>query len=466
MTAVHQLDAVPSVLDRHRRRMDVLTDFLLSADRSDSISNYLSSLGDPTKDSGASGRPTLKTRLHPYELEALYLQCDVAGTIVDELVDEALRKGVQVAVDGDGESTDPMAAWTDDLDVVETVGLGAKWGRLYGGGFVMMILDDGLDPSAPVDHTRINSVVQLVDLDRYEATPQRWQNDLTQPNFGEPVLYQITPQTEGGAVGWDKGLVHASRLLRFGGVRLPRTLRAKNFGFDDSILQRPWDAIRRFIESEQAMARIVQSYEVATVTIAGLSSVLQDDEGARLIQQRIALMAQSASLINAILLDADAGEQYQRQASSVSGLAELRDRFAESVSKAARMPQTILFGTAPSGLNTDGESGIQAWHKRVSAYQTHVLRKELEKLYKCIWWAKDGPTGGTEPENWSLVWPALDEPGEHEQAETRHIVAQTDALYIDRGVRSPDQVSRSRDGAAGWSMETVAPDDDDLVEPL
>lgn len=192
------------------------------------------------------------------------------------------------------------------------------------------------------------------------------------------------------------------------------------------------------------------------VAISGLASVLQDDEGVEIIQRRMAMLAQGVSMLNMVLLDADAGESFTRQSSSVSGLPEMRDRFASSVAKAARMPETVLFGTAPSGLNTDGESGIQGWHKRVRAYQTHSLRRELEKLYKVLWCSRQGPSGGEEPESWRVEFPPLDEPGEREVAELRKMVAETDAIYLDRAVRSPDQVARSRDGAAGWSMETVA----------
>lgn len=457
-------DFVPKVIEKHRQRVDALGDFLNGAERSDSIANYLSSLGNPGVDSGSSGRPTLATRLHPHELEVLYLQNDLGGIIVDEIVDEAFREGYRVAVDGDTEANDPCKEWTKRLLVHETVALGAKWGRLYGGGFVLMVLDDGLDPSAPVDVTKIQSVGNLVDLDRYEVTPHRWDTDIRSTTFGEPDIYQVLPQTQGGATeGLKGGLVHASRLLRFGGVKLPRKMRSHNGGFDDSVLQRPWDAIRRFCESEQAMARIVQSFEVTTIAMAGLASVMQHDDGAELIQERMRMLAKGLSIINAYLLDADAGEQLIRQSSSVAGLPEMRQGFSESVSKAARMPQTILFGMAPAGLNTDGESGIQGWHKQVRAYQEKELMPELVKLYRCIFCAKDGPTNGVEPKGWRLEWHPLDEPSEQEVAETRRTVAETDAIYLDRGVRTPEQVARSRDGAGGWSMETVAAESEEAL---
>lgn len=434
--------------------VDYIKAYVESMERQDSIANYLSGLGNPEIDSGASGKPSLLTRLLPHELDALYLQNDVAGIIVDEIVDEALRNGF--VVDVADEVEDALDDELKELHTVSVVSRAAKWGRLYGAGFVLMVIDDGLDPSAPVDPKKIRGVTQLIDLDRWEVEPARWQLDITRPGFGEPDIYWVTPQTQGGQVaGLQSAQVHTSRLLKFGGVDLPRAMRAHNQGYDDSVLQRPWDAIRRFCETENGMARIVQSFEIGTIAVSGLAAVLSDDEGARLLQARMRLLSQSISMLNAVLLDADAGESYSRTSSSVAGLAELRDRFAESVAKAARMPQTILFGDAPSGLNTDGESGIQGWHKRVHAYQEQELAPQIGLLAEYLFAA-----AGSEPASWEIAWAPLDEPGAREQAEVRKLVAETDAIYLDRGVRSPEQVAESRDGASGWSMETVAPEED------
>lgn len=435
------------------RVVDAFKNTLRNIQRVDSIANYLSGLGDPSVDSGASGRPTLMSRLELHELDYLYLQNDLAGIIVDEIVEDALRNGFTVNVT---DGTDPdVGREIERLRAIVKLGRAAKWGRLYGAGYVLMVLDDGLDPAAPVEPERVKRVIELVDLDIWEVVPVRWQNDVTQPRFGEPDLYQVAPQSQGGmSAGQSVTTVHASRLLKFGGVALPRHLRAQNGGHDDSVLQRPWDAIRRFCEAENGMARIVQSFERATISYAGLSSVLAKPEGEELVAQRMQMLSRSISMINAVLLDADAGEQYERSSSSVAGLPEMRDRFAESVAKAARMPQTILFGTAPAGLNTDGESGIQAWHKRVHAYQEKVLQPELERLVGLLL------PPGLDIGDWDIAWNPLDEPSELEQAELRKVVAEIDAIYLDRGVRSPDQVARSRDGEAGWSMETEAPEED------
>ena len=53
-------------------------------------------------------------------------------------------------------------------------------------------------------------------------------------------------------------------------------------------------------------------------------------------------------------------------------------------------------------------------------------RHALEQLYTVVYAAQDGPTGGRQPEGWSLTFAALDEPKESVVAETRKVVADAD----------------------------------------
>lgn|GEM_PF-5815311 len=407
-------------------------------ERIDSIANYLSGLGDPERDSGAASRPFMDQRLAPHEIDALYLQNDIAAIIVDELVEEALRNGFEIK---DADNADP--ALVDDLYRLDVDGKfteAAKTARLYGAAYLWVIINDGRELA---DEIGDGEVVQLIPYDQWDMRPHAVQGDKSQEGYGEPVLYRSR----------DGEIIHASRLLKFTGERLPRRLSQGGQEPFDSVLQRPWPSIRRFTDVENAIARIVQSFEVSKISIGGLAQAMAAQGGAELIEARMRLIARSRSILNMILLDADAGEQYSRDTASVAGLTEIRMGLAESVAKSARMPMTTLFGQAPSGLNTDGNSGIQAWHKRVQTYRAQDLTPQIDRLATILF-------RGNEPASWAVIWPALDEPSQRETAELRKMVAETDALYLDRGVRSPDQVARSRDGGAEWSMETESLDDD------
>ena len=68
--------------------------------------------------------------------------------------------------------------------------------------------------------------------------------------------------------------------------------------------------------------------------------------------------------------------------------------------------------------------------------------------------SKDGPFDGKQPENWSLQFIPLWQNTEEQDAVTRRTTAETDAIYIDRGVLTPDEVAISRFGGNKWSMNT------------
>ena len=82
------------------------------------------------------------------------------------------------------------------------------------------------------------------------------------------------------------------------------------------------------------------------------------------------------------------------------------------------------------------------------------LKPVLEKLTRYIMLSKDGPFSGIEPDNWSIQFVPLWQNTEEQEANIRKIVAETDAIYLDRGVLDPTEVAVSRFGGNRWSMNT------------
>ena len=78
----------------------------------------------------------------------------------------------------------------------------------------------------------------------------------------------------------------------------------------------------------------------------------------------------------------------------------------------------------------------------------------LEKLTRYIMLSQDGPFGGVELDNWSIQFVPLWQNTEEQEAIVRKIVAETDAIYLDRGVLDPAEVAVSRFGGNRWSMNT------------
>jgi hypothetical protein len=410
----------------------------------DSIANYLTRQGVYGVDPGTTSRPSLTGRLSERDIQCLYLSEDLARRIVDEIVDDAIRGGfrardwrtnemvyeAQPRPEHSADEEDPDFGPEDEpLDIPGVLDEVCKAARLYGTAHALIVNGDS-DMSTPLDPQNAGEIFNLIALDRWECTPETYVVDPRNKRFARPETFYVTPTNNGGTV-FQSPRVHYSRLIRFDGNKLPRRMRLENDDSNDSVLQVVWDALRRFLDTETAIATIVQRFETASIKIGGLNEALtSDDEGHDLIQQRMDLIHRSMSMLNAALLDADAGEEYQRAYASVTGLDTIWDRLAHSVAKAAKMPMTQLFGMSPSGLSTDDEAGRANWRKQVASYQKDQLRPRLEYLFSIL-------NGG---QRVYVEFPPLDESTAKEAAEIDKMRAETEQIRIGTGVQSREEV--------------------------
>ncbi len=420
-------------------RTDPLSDPEVAAEGRafDSIKNYVTRLGVVGEDPAMAARPTMDGRLSPPELDALYAKNDLARRIVDEIVEDALRGGFEIRDFDSNEMLFEVRPETDDSnkevsedndadegpDILAALDRACKDARLYGGAHILLIADDTSALDQPLDFSDPAEILNLILLDRWEATPVTYESDPRNRRFTKPNTYSVTPATN-GAPALSLAETHHSRMLRFDGAELPRRLRLWNDDYHDSVLQPVWDALRNFTSTEQAIGTIVQRFETASIKIAGLSEALSVPDGDDLVQKRMDIAHKSLALLNAMLLDADGGEEYTRSFATVTGLDTIWDRLAHSVAKAARMPMTQLFGLSPSGLSTDDEAGKANWRKQVASYQAKQLRPALERYFRLL---NDG-------NRVKVIFPPLDESTALEEAEIKKLHAEADHIRIEDGI--------------------------------
>jgi phage-related protein (TIGR01555 family) len=435
-------------------------------DRLDSFTNPTSSLGedgfDPTLD--AEVKPP--RHLNDQELLTLWRDNHYAGIAVDERVESATRKGWRVTTPDkmppalDVDATDLACDFDDDWSIWLAVRQAHALGDLFGFAAIFPILDDGKHPSEPLDLSRPYKPYKLLNIlvvDKRELTPVRWTASMVDRNYRKPEVWSFTPYGQAGGVA---GLyIHHSRLIPFGGRFVPPDVVAQNNGAGDSMLRPAWEAIRHKTTIDQSRAVLMNDFKVDVITTPDLDSLTTADEQLEYQENRLRILAKAKSLLNLVLLDGK--ETYQKTTTSVAGVADLDDRTANELSSAFRMPQTRLNGEAPGGLNTDGESQTKNWNDQIAALQRLRIRPGLVRLYRIAFGASNGPTGGVVPRKFYVEFAALDEPTEQQAANTRFTVAQTDAVYLDRAVISPERVARGRFAEAAWSVDL--PPENDVV---
>ena len=417
--------------------------------RTDSIQNASTGLGT-WEDATTHGKPTLGRRLSDAELLILYATSDIAQRIVDELVDDALRQGY---VARDLESGEEVGEPEEHSAIIDKITEAFKEARLQGGAAILLQTKGTTNYEIPLDLTKKTEITGLLVLDRTELSIKDRDYDATSPYFTQALTYTMSPLGAIGGTGPVRSgiTVHRSHLIIFHGQRLPKALTYTNDGWSDSVLQACWDRIRNFEQTELSMGNIVQRFEISTYSINGLGDIISTVEGRDKIMNRLKLTQRTLSNLRSIVLDKEAGESFERSFSTVNGLDTIWDRLAHSVAKAARMPMTQLFGTSPSGLATDDESGRANWRKQIRTVQIKQVKPALEMYYQIL-------NGGKEVK---IDFLALDETTATEEAEIAKTRAETRKVYIETGMAFPVEF---RDHMIREGVIVKADLDDEAIE--
>ena len=416
----------------------------------DSIANYVTGVGS-LDDSSVHGRPTLQNRLTDAELDILYLSDDLTQRIVDELVNDAVRTGWKATF----KESDEEIEVPKHLNIAEAIRDAGKAARIQGGALIVATDSTG---AVATEYTGGKvDITNLLIVDSREAYPRDWQTDSRKPYYGSPEIYSVSASIPQSAESMP--VVHASRTAIFTGVKLPRRMRDNLFdGWGDSIMQAVWDAVRNFHQTEGAMASIVQRFEITTIGIAGLSQVLAEQDGEDLLLKRMRIMQKSMSMLSAALIDTDAGEQYDRQYATLTGLDAIWDRLALSVAKAAKKPMTQLFGTSPAGLGANDESGRANWRKQIAAYQEDQVLPALLWFYQML----------TGRDDIIIEFNPLEEETAAQAAQIVKARAEARAIYSKHGLLSPEEIrpALKDEGILARSAPDKPPEEEEAMAQL
>jgi uncharacterized protein len=419
----------------------------------------LTGLGTFGRDKVMSGKYFQPVFLTWPELAALYDGNDIAKKIVEKRPKEMFRKGYDirfVGAKGIGPSQDALAETAKDvlkyganLLLNDRVLEGLIFGRLFGGGVIIIGADDGQDVSTPLNEDNIRSIKYLNWIDRRFLAARSWYGDPFSPKGQTVETYQVTsifgtsPQS----------IVHESRVIRFDGARVEILLQRQLAGWTLSVLQAPYDALRMFDTSFQALANLMTDMSQAVFSMKGLADMITSGN-ATTVQSRMQMVDMMRSAARMMLVDADY-EKFERTATPMTGVSDAIQNFMTRLASAAEMPETILFGRSPAGMNATGEADFQSFYDSVASDQKTILEPKLNRLYTLICKAKDSPTKGVVPEGGiEFLWHELQQLTKTQQSLVNFTQAQADNLNIQNGTLLPEEVALSRFSGASNSLET------------
>jgi phage-related protein (TIGR01555 family) len=409
--------------------------------RLDAFQNALTGLGVYGLDKVMSHLPVASATLSDAQLEATYNAEGIAARIVDLPVDDAMRHGWRhVPPEPDEDAVKRVDEEWCRLGCWTALGKAWKWGRLYGGGALLLGVADLGEMSAPLVPERVRSLSWLLDLDRRDYQPARWYTDERRPEYGTPETYTLSTSVGQTQIARE---VHETRMVRFGGALTPRRT-WRELGYHDfSVLQRAFEAYRRFDAAWQSGGAMMQDASVGVLKITDLLSVIAS--GSKdLFTTRCQLM--NLGLASSRVLPIDKEEDFVRVERSFTGVADMLNQYTLYLAANLGWPVTVLFGRSPSGLDATGESDRALWDAIVRSEQTDVLIPAAERLQKVVLSAL-----GIDPTGWTLEVPPLREESAEEIATRRKLIADTDVAYIGAGVFTADEVALVRVQNGEWT---------------
>ena len=411
------------------------------------------------------------------QLTGLYEGNGLFSKIIDTPAEEALKHGFDLNLKSDEVNAFVEDA-LDDLEWEEKAATAIKWARLYGGALIVMLIDDGRGLEEPVDWEHIRSIDELRVYERSIVQPDSsslYQQDYggkgvgnRVSKFGQPEYYYVS-----SIYGSFK--VHESRCLVFrNGVLPEQTSNATYLFWGMPEYVRIRRALRETVTAHTDSVKLLERSVQAIYSMKGLASLLTTDDGEDQVLKRLQLVDTSRGLLNSIAIDSE-GENYDFKTFQFSGVKDVIDATCNMLSALTNIPQTILFGRSPAGMNATGDSDFESYYNFVEKIQRLMLKRNLRTLLDVVFRAGIASGDVAEEPDYKLEFKPLWSLSDTEQAtvdqtkaQTEQIKAQTAQLYVDMQALDPTEVRRRLASDEEFDVEDIISEDDedDLLQSL
>ena len=411
------------------------------------------------------------------QLTGLYEGNGLFSKIIDTPAEEALKHGFDLNLKSDEVNAFVEDA-LDDLEWEEKAATAIKWARLYGGALIVMLIDDGRGLEEPVDWEHIRSIDELRVYERSIVQPDYaslYRQDYggkgvgnRVSKFGQPEYYYVS-----SIYGSFK--VHESRCLVFrNGVLPEQTSNATYLFWGMPEYVRIRRALRETVTAHTDSVKLLERSVQAIYSMKGLASLLTTDDGENQVLKRLQLVDTSRGLLNSIAIDSE-GEQYDFKTFQFSGVKDVIDATCNMLSALTNIPQTILFGRSPAGMNATGDSDFESYYNFVEKIQRLMLKRNLRTLLDIVFRAGIASGDVTEEPDYKLEFNPLWSLSDTEQAtvdqtkaQTALVKAQTAQAYVDMQALDPTEVRRRLASDEEFDVEDIISEDDedDLLQSL
>lgn len=441
--------------------------------RLDGYVNMLNKVGT-WKDSSEAYVYQFETPTSDVELAQIYSGNGLFANVINKPAELAFKNGYNLGI-GDSDLKNRINKKLRLLRWKEQGSTALKWARLFGGGAILMGIDDGGDWDEPVNMDQVQGITHLVTFERPEIMPDyrsilhRTIDIENMDCFGRPEYYLINPIYGGSQIR-----VHESRLLIFRNGELPRT---SSMSTDYMFFGAPeYNRIKRELKDTVTTHgngyRLLERCIQAVYKMKNLASLMATEQGEDDVIRRMQLIDMARSLLNTMVIDGE-GEEFAFQSYQLSGVKDIIDESCNLLSAVTNIPQTVLFGRSPAGENATGDGDLTNYYDYVGQIQELSVTGNLQRLVRLILRAElntgkiqEVPEYEIEP---NPLWNMSEkEKAELEQAKAAAELtrAQATQVYVDMQVLDPLEVRKTLAETDLYRIEDVLSEDDLELERL
>lgn len=461
--------------------------------RADGLHNCLTGMGvdngDDSLDTTTQTRRGGTYQRSVYELENEWQQSWMAYREVSQLPYDMFREGFSL-VNVEPPTVDMQAVreaiWganvqLPDGQMARTRGINwfawqlREQGDKVGGAALYAVLDDGLDPSEPLDLRRVTRLVGWEVFDRSELNPWAVGYNV------EPIYYVLsdvvavastsrsllpdgTSMPDNRDILQPGDVIHASRLqIHKGRILSRRQMRYRRW-WGASVLELNERERRGVEESSQYLRTYADRASWLHLSMAELQEVLGEEDdhgnpvGEQMLQLRLKTIRKYARTLGIVVTDGGRGkdeveaqtvperkgDKLESVTESTGDLTKIAEWDLRQWARGTGMPADLALNEEAGGLSGgDNKGSRQRWNGQVRAQQTLWGTDVVDWMLRIYFSQKEGPTQGMIPK-YEIVWNPLYIPTPAEQAELDKLRAEADKVRIDSDVASARDVAQQR----------------------
>lgn len=398
----------------------------------DSLINLTTGMG--TDKDNLVGTHFVQPMIDEAQLSAAYRGDWIARKCVDIPADDATREWRSWQLDSSDISK--IEEVEKQFSLQSKLCRALKFARLYGGGALILGVDQGLpEEELRIDAIKPGALKFVHAVSRYSISNGPMITDIMSPYFGQPEYYMRTTRVNGRDMTIN---IHPSRVIPLIGNELPDAEREQDV-WGDSVLVAVANAIKSAGITSNSVAQLISDSKIDVVKLPEMSLQMENREYESRLRQRFAMANQIKSIYSLLLIDKE--EEWQRITQSLDGYDALLKMYLLIACGAVDIPATRFLGQSPTGLSATGESDVRNYYDNIGAIQKNDITPTIARLDEII----VRSALGDYPDGTFYIWNPLWQMTDEQKADISKKKADTFKIDLDSGLFDPALLRKARE---------------------